>query len=1362
MAPPSYPIDEESDVTDDEMPDLVEFEAPRGTGAPRVLRTFATSPPDSDLDLEAPAIPPTIEGEACPPPEMSGKTIKIVSSAHDILDSDDDSDDDLPPLTGAGGEKLDSVAGRSTLAAATAALKAEAEAEPRGEATTATGAAATAAAAAGLPGERKEEEGSAAASAAASKPPTSWTDVDGLDDDSDEDDHHDDGSSNHNSQNPDPTHKGSTKAPAESRTNFAWKRQDGDKDIDELREEHDLLERSLEDPAMATPTPSTSSPSSPVTQRQQEQQRQQQQQQQQQQQPHSSTPAAGKVVGSIAPEGSTDGEETRLTRRLELVRERGDRGAEASTLMALSELWVRGHQLDRGLEAAEEARDAAAEAPEGKRVLLEAEAVRGIVKAFIAKDDLPSAEASLLEGETTLNVEELGGEKAPLLIARAELLLEQNRSRVARQLAESARDAASKLEDGRLWTAAAEETLATALLAGEKAELALMAAEKALAIYRDLGDVRKEAAVLRMLSRISASRGDFSMALERAQESKGLCQELCDKKGEAASLECSAEAFLVKKDGESDAAEAALKAAKVYKQIDDKPGQAGALQTAVSAFTAAREPEAAYQAARDALEVARSGKSPAILGTSLELLLSIHLQNEMPEKALHAAQSELSKAKEAKDAEREAMVLQKLASVLVSSSQPKEALKKAEEARQLLRGQSVRAEATAAKVVVDHLINQQRFDEAVKTAREAQALLENIGDTIGRVHALQLVTTAYCEANDYDNAIKVSWEQHKIYQQVGYKDLEASTLLGIADFLNAAKGPREALKVAQDSKDLFTELGDKEGEAGSLLTIANLQLATQLPSDALKSAKDSQNLCKALADITGQASALQTAANIFLTQQRHSEAVKAASEAKDLLQNLGDKKAEAAAWQVLGQVHLALCVRSEQAGKRADPRMGKEALKAAETAHRLFAQSDDLEGQSSALQMVANANLYSGDPDGAIRASREALGAGEAIGSAAAVSAALSIMAQAHLQMEQFSDAMTAAQEAQKISQEHGDEQGVAVAQELIALLEEAIREQEKAASRYGRGGFGRFSNGGSRGSQSGGGQQAPQRSPGQGEQAGGGRFGVQARHSPFSQRQDFGYPDNRSGGADEQPAGAGGKGGVRRSGFGAFAAQQQQQQGRAAQETDDTDGGAGPGRRRGPPGMQQQQPLFQRQSFGLAQIGESSDVFCVEAPPPPPPPPAPPPPPPPREVDDATSSSEAACTSHRDSGSSSPRSRSLDGESCLSCKTEGVLEAVAGAVSSSAAAIVSSFAFSFSFASNSCSRVSSSISWFKAGSVTERLRPERAFEAADEAACKHIEVREETPGPSLERPVRKEWIPSALAPCAVPTPASTAELTAS
>mmetsp|Transcript_66160 Transcript_66160/g.171650 ORF Transcript_66160/g.171650 Transcript_66160/m.171650 type:complete len:1146 (-) Transcript_66160:170-3607(-) len=930
---------------------------------------------------------------------------------------------------------------------------------------------------------------------------------------------------------------------------------------------------------------------------------------------------SAKASVAAAPEARADSEEARLLRRLQTFRDRGDKHGESGALLVLSELRLKAYRKDEAMIAAEEAKAAALEAGDKER---EAEACRSIVRTLAAQDYLTKAEQTLKEAEDDVaQGPENQKVAAILLLAAADVRLEQARLKQVHRLTEQALTVFAEAADKK-WMAVALELKATAFSGGEKVEMCLDAAGKALDLYRELGDNRREAAILRTISRACASKGDASQAIKKAQESQALCRELSDHKGEAAALECLAGAYLAKRDGAETALDMATRSVRICRQIKDARGEVAGLQIAVNAHMAMRDVEEALRVAKEAVEAARRDGDVGSIGSTLEMVINIHLQSELPQKALLAAEEEVALACESGNPQRQAIALQKVASVQAVRDQPKEALKKAEEARELLKKSGEKkAEAAACIVVADYLITQKKFDEAVEAAKQAESLHRELNNVVGIVHSLQIITSAYCEKEDKIGALKASWEQRDVYKDAGYKEEEGSTLLGIADFVNMAKGPREAMKPAQESRSIFQQVGDKDGEAGTLVNIAGIQMQLQLPTDALKSCKEAESIYKSLGDPFGQANALQMSANVYLMQQRSQEAVRVASEAREVLHKAGDVRAEALAWQVVCQVHLSTCTKASELGRNPDPRIAKDALRAADSALKLFREIEDGEGQAGALQMLADAHFFSGDADSSLRAARESLEVAESVSSAPAVVAALNSLAQAYMSMENYNDAMTAAQEASSIAREASDEQGYAIAQGLVKTLEDAMRPRGFSNGRFSRGfggsssgngpsgrgggsmsgGGGISADGGSRGmgvgsfgARSAAGRGGERSNPfqrgdapaesGSGEADGAGSYRAGQRPNPFGRPAAFAdRPGTGPGGGvyPQEGSGGGGGGGGSSSGGrpGAFRAfSNSLARGTAGPETAEEKPPQQAARRSGhrpAPG-----PLFERQSFGL------------------------------------------------------------------------------------------------------------------------------------------------------------------------------------
>jgi len=405
----------------------------------------------------------------------------------------------------------------------------------------------------------------------------------------------------------------------------------------------------------------------------------------------------------------------------------------------------------------------------------------------------------------------------------------------------------------------------------------------------------------------------------------------------------------------------------------------------------------------------------------------------------------------------QAVVQQKKASVYLAKSMPKEAVKQVEaSAKSLSYGGEKKDEASAWRLVADYYVNQKKYDDAVEAAQRSKVIAQELKDPMLEVQALQMLTTVHCERGEQAAAIQASYEQRKVWNQAGFQDEEASVLLGIADFLGTSNNVRGAKEAATDAAELFKALGDQEGWASSYLTLAQLQMNARQWTEALESTKESRRIACNAGDALGEADALQTAATVYSNQGNDVEAGKVAGEAQQLLMKAGERRGEAKAWQLIGQLHLQACVQATEKQRRSvDMKVAKRAFDAAESCARLYREVDDLEGLSTAMQLVSNAHYFLGEKEDALRTAQEALEAAEALQSPQLVSSSLYSIAQAHVAMDALNEALAVAQDAVGISQQADDEQGHALAQNLVAQLQEMLKPTNTISRFGGRAGFG-------------------------------------------------------------------------------------------------------------------------------------------------------------------------------------------------------------------------------------------------------------------------------------------------------------------
>ncbi|CAE8582562.1 unnamed protein product, partial [Polarella glacialis] len=594
----------------------------------------------------------------------------------------------------------------------------------------------------------------------------------------------------------------------------------------------------------------------------------------------------------------------------------------------------------------------------------------------------------------------------------------------------------------------------------------MKALESAKQVFALLGEkpgteleVREVARACVTAAKATLASQDVVSAIKFSERAGQLFVRLGDQRG-ASSTACLASCAYLQKpsDGAEEARKAAMRAVALAREAADPAVEAAAWHAAGSAYHMVGNTEEALKATKQALSLARLREVNDLdqIAAALDVIMAIHASDERPERAIVAAEEELQLAKKSGDLRREAFAQQKMAGAMLLQERPREAVRRAQDAAEKLRqAGDRRGEAKAVQLVVELQLQAKRHVEALKAARDAERLLRDLGDVTGLVHVLQMITTLHMDANDNEEALKSARAQRVAYQEAGYSEEEALSQLGVAEMVNSIRGPKEALKAAQESVNLYRAMGDKVGEVNASIQIASYHLGNNSGAAALQVAKAAHALAREQSDPKSEGAALQAVAEAQVSLGRFDEAVSAASQACGLLQSCDDAS-RARAHQGLAGIQLLIAnhdVQQLQArgGVGPRPRGPAEALRASETALKLFRKLGDKASEFAVLQQVVNANLLSQDGSGALRAAREALEVAGTLQDDQSMGSALLAFSQANLLSYNFEEATQALQEATAIFQKIGSTDNANICEQLKQDIQQEKQRRQRPMQPMGR-----------------------------------------------------------------------------------------------------------------------------------------------------------------------------------------------------------------------------------------------------------------------------------------------------------------------
>jgi len=412
-------------------------------------------------------------------------------------------------------------------------------------------------------------------------------------------------------------------------------------------------------------------------------------------------------------------------------------------------------------------------------------------------------------------------------------------------------------------------------------------------------------------------------ARKLAEEAMKCCQQTGSRQ-EGAALGVLVQSLLAAKDVSlkwmTEEAELAVQLAKDgaarFKERADKPCEALALNALVLAYQAKEshlEALATAEAAADLYsEIGEKGGETAML----QVVAQLHLKHNQPEKARKVAQE----VTDLGISLHETAIAQETAyEAFLQLGDVKEALRTAVELQLLCEDKCDRKREAIARLMIANIhYTQKEYSLTVMVAREAQALLHDLGAWTDEAAALRVVAEAYLASQEFDKALKAADRALRLLRGKGKGTEEAHTMNVVAlvklqilgqDKMKAQRGSTvfaralaEAAGAADDAAVFARSNRETSLEGQALLTLGQVQLLGLQVDEALKASEQAMSVFLDLKDERNQANTMCLQADIHLTNGLANKALVLVNKALAIFQDHNDKRGEWIAMGILEQI----------------------------------------------------------------------------------------------------------------------------------------------------------------------------------------------------------------------------------------------------------------------------------------------------------------------------------------------------------------------------------------------------------------------------------------------------------------------------
>ncbi|NEP34987.1 CHAT domain-containing protein [Moorena sp. SIO3B2] len=311
---------------------------------------------------------------------------------------------------------------------------------------------------------------------------------------------------------------------------------------------------------------------------------------------------------------------------------------------------------------------------------------------------------------------------------------------------------------------------------------ALQSWQRALTIYREIGDRKGEAYSLGNLGNVYQHLGDYKKAIEFHQQSLAIVREIGDWQDEAGSLGNLGIAYNYLGDYQK-AIENFQQSLAIEREIGDRQGEAGSLNNLGNAYNYLGNYPKAIEFHQQSLAIHRDIGDWQGVANSLANLGNVYNSLGDYPKAIEKHQQSLAIKREIGDRKGEAYSLGNLG------------------------------------IAYNYLGD---YPKAIENLQQTLSIAREIGDRFGEANSLNNLGNAYNSQGDYPKAIEFHQQSLIIARAIGNRQGEAHYLAYLGSAYSSQGDYPKAIENLQQSLAIAREIGDRQGEG---ISLNNLGLA---------------------------------------------------------------------------------------------------------------------------------------------------------------------------------------------------------------------------------------------------------------------------------------------------------------------------------------------------------------------------------------------------------------------------------------------------------------------------------------------------------------------------------------------------------
>ena len=410
---------------------------------------------------------------------------------------------------------------------------------------------------------------------------------------------------------------------------------------------------------------------------------------------------------------------------------------------------------------------------------------------------------------------------------------------------------------------------------------------------------------------VSLSNGNFRKAKDCFEKALAIRKEVGDRRGEAA--DCGSLGIVLQALGENGKAEEYHgKSLKISKEIDDRKGQASSYENLGTVFHSYGQYGKAKEYHEQALAIKKEIGDHKGEARGYGNLGEVFLSSREIEKAKEYEKKALGLQKEIGDRKGEATSYASLGVLYQSVGEycmAKDNLKKALSIREEIGDRY--GEATDYENLGGVFYFLREYGEARKYHEKALEIRKEIGDRKGEASSHENIGTVFQSLAEYGKAKDHLEKALAITKEIGDRKGEASSCGKLGAVFQSLGEYFKAKECLQNALALRKEMGDKKGEAADYGNLGNSFHSLGEYDKAKEYHEEALRIRREINDMKGQAASHANIGNVFRSLGEYEEAVKYYEEALTISITISDTEGKGSSYGNLGAVLFSLGKNSE-------------------------------------------------------------------------------------------------------------------------------------------------------------------------------------------------------------------------------------------------------------------------------------------------------------------------------------------------------------------------------------------------------------------------------------------------------------------